>query len=76
MAFMHFFASNDWCRGDSCLDEHLFKVGRFSVCAGSCAAEHLFGGWHVAVASPFFHGRFVSGENGRMVCLYERQTVL
>ena len=68
---MHFFvAGKGWCSGDSCLDEHLFKVGRLSICAGSCAAEQVFGGWHVAVGFPFFHKSFVSGDNGRVVYLY------
>ena len=46
------------------------------MCAESCAAELVFDGRHVAVAFPFFHNSFVSGVNGRVVCLYERQTVL
>ena len=74
--FMHFFVTgNGWCSGDSCLDEHLSKVGRLSICAESSAAEQVFGGRHVAVAFPFFHNSFVNGDNGRMVCLYERQAV-
>ena len=32
----------------------------------------MIGGRHVAVAFPFFHNSVVSGDNGRMVCLYER----
>ena len=72
---MHFFTGKGWCSGDSCLDEHLLNVGRLSICAESCAAEQVFGGRHVAVAFPFFHNSFVSGDNGRMVCLYERQAV-
>ena len=56
---------------DSCLDEFLFKVGRLSICALSCAVEQVFGGRHVAVAFPFFHNSFVSGDNGRTVCLYD-----
>ena len=65
-----------WCSGDSCLDVHLLNIGRMSIRPESCAAEQVFGGRHVAVAFPFFHNSFVSGDNGRMVCLYERQTVL
>ena len=42
--FMHFFTGKGWCSGDSCLDEHFFKVGRLSTCAESCAAEQVFGG--------------------------------
>ena len=42
----------------------------------SCAVEQVFGGRYVDVAFPFFHICFVGGGNGRMVCLYERQTVL
>ena len=61
--------------GDSCLDEHLFEVWRLSIYAKSCAAEQVFGRRHVAVAFPFFHNSFVSGDNGRMVCLYERLAV-
>ena len=30
----------------------------------------MFGGRHVDVALPFFHNSFVSGDNGRMACLY------
>ena len=70
-----FFTGKGWCIGDTCLDEHLFMVGRLSICVESCAAEQVFGGLHVAVAFPFFHYSFVSGDNGRMVCLYERQAV-
>ena len=70
-----FFTGKDWCSRDSCLDEHLFKVGRLSTCAESFAADLVFGGWYVAVAFPSFHNSFVSGDNGRMVCLYERQAV-
>ena len=36
----------------------------------------MFVGRHVAVAFPFFHNSFVNGDNGRMVCLYERQAVI
>ena len=43
--------------------------------AQCCAAEQVFGGRHVAVAFPFFHNRFVYGDNGQMVCLYDRQAV-
>ena len=64
-----------WRSGFSCPDEHLFKVGRLSICAESCAAEQVLGGRHVAVAFPFFHNSFVSGDNGLMVCLFERQAV-
>ena len=64
-----------WCSGDSCLDEHLFKVWRLSMRAESCAAEQVFGGRHVAVAFSFFHNSVISGDNGRMVCLFERQAV-
>ena len=39
--FVHFLAGKSRCSGDSCLDEHLFKVGRLSICAESCAAEHI-----------------------------------
>ena len=54
---------------------YLFKVRWLSICAESCAAEQVFGFRHVAVAFPFFHNSFVSGDNGRMVCLYDRQAV-
>ena len=74
--FILFFAVKGWCSGDSCLDEHLFKVGCLSTCAESCAAEQVFVGRHVAVAFPCFHDGIVSGDNGRIVCLFERQTVL
>ena len=57
---------------DSCLDKHLFMVGWLSICAQSCAVEQVFGGWHVAEVFSFFHNSFVSGDNGQMVCLYER----
>ena len=68
--FMHFFAcGRGWCSGDSCL-EHFIKVGRMSICPWSCAAEQVFGGPHVAAAFPFFHNSFVSGDDGRMECLY------
>ena len=73
--FMHFFTGEGWCSGDSCLDEHLFKVWRLSMCPESFAAEQVFGGQHVAVAFPFFHSSCVSGDNGRMVCSCERQAV-
>ena len=63
---LFFYTGNGWCSGDSCLDEHLFKVGRLSICAESCAAKQVLGGRHVAVAFPFFHISFV----GRIVCLY------
>ena len=43
--------------------------------AQSSVAEQVFGGRHVAVALPFFHNSFVSGDNGRIVCSYERQAV-
>ena len=33
---MLFFTGNGWCNGDSSLDEHLFKVGRLSICAELC----------------------------------------
>ena len=46
-----------------------------SICAESSAAEQVFGGRHVAVAFSFFHNSFVNGDNGLMVCLYERQAV-
>ena len=29
--FMHYFTGKGWSSGDSCLDEHLFKVGRLSI---------------------------------------------
>ena len=74
--FMHFFTGKGWCSGDSCRDEHLFKVGRLSICAESCAAEQVFGDLHIAVAFPFFHDSFVSGDNGRIVWLCVRLTVL
>ena len=64
-----FFAGRDWCSGDSCLDEQM-------TCTKSCAVEQVLGGRHVALAFQFFHNSFVSGDNGQMVCLYERQTVL
>ena len=70
LSFMHFRCRYCWCSGDCCLDEYLFNVGRLSLCAESCAAEQVFGGRHVAVAFPFFHNSFVSGDNGRMVCLF------
>ena len=35
------------CSGDSCLDEHLSKVGRLSICAERSAAEQVFGGRHI-----------------------------
>ena len=76
LAFMHFLTSKGWCSGDSCLDEQLSKVERLTVRALSCVAEHVFGGRHVAVAFLFFHNSFVGGDNGRMACLYERQTIL
>ena len=66
----------DWCSYDSCPDEHLFNIGRLSIRPESCAAEQVFVGRHVAVAFSFFNNSFVSGDNGRMVCVYERQTVL
>ena len=56
------------------IDEHLSKVGRFSIWAESCSAEEVFGGRHVAVAFPFFHNSYVCGDNSRMTCLHERQT--
>ena len=34
--FMLFFTGKGWCSGDSCLDEHLFKVWRLSTFAESC----------------------------------------
>ena len=71
-----FITGKGWCSGDSCLDEQLFNVGRLSMRAERCAAEQVLGGRHVAVAFPLFHNSFVSGDNGRMVCLFERQTVL
>ena len=74
--FHAFFAGKGWCSGDSCLDEHLLKVGRLSICADNCAAEQVFDGRHVAVAFPFFLDSFVSGDNGQMVCLFERLTAL
>ena len=65
--FMHFFATSiGWCSEDFCLDKHLFKVGRLSICAESCAAEQVFISQHVAVAFPFFHNSFVSGDNSLM----------
>ena len=33
LAFMHFFAGNGWCSGDSCHNEYLLMVGRLSICA-------------------------------------------
>ena len=48
-----------------CLSEHLL-----SICAERSAVEQVFGGRHVAVAFPFCHNGFVSGDNFRMVCLY------
>ena len=64
------------CSGDSCLDEHLLKLRRLSIWAESCVAEQVFGGQHVSVMFPFFHDGIVSGDNGRIVCLFERQAVL
>ena len=72
---MHIYTGKRWCSGDTCLDEHLFKVGRLSTCADSCAAEQVFGGRHVAVAFPFIHNSIVGGNIGRMACLFERQAV-
>ena len=50
-----------------------------SIClrlgAESCAVEQVLGGQHVAVAFPFFHISLVSGDNGQMACLLERQAV-
>ena len=71
-----FVTGKGWCSGDSCLDEHLFEVGRLFIYPQSCAAEQVFGSRNVAVAFPFFHSSFASGDNGRMVYLCERQTVL
>ena len=71
-----FVTGNGWFRGDSCLDEHLIKVGRLSTCPESSAAEQVLGGRHVAVAFPFFHNSFVSGDNGRNVCLYEKKAYI
>ena len=48
----------------------------YCLCIYSCAAEQVFGGRHFAAAYQFFHKSFVCGDNGRMVCLYLRQTVL
>ena len=31
----NFLTDNGWCSGDSCLDGHLIKVGRLSICAES-----------------------------------------
>ena len=59
--------AKDGVGGDSCLDEHLFNVGRLSIGARCCAAEQVFGGRHFAVAFPFFHNSFVSWDNDRMV---------
>ena len=42
-------------------------VGRLSICTQSCVVEQVVGGRHVAVAFPFFHESFVSGDNGRVV---------
>ena len=39
-----FLAGRGWCRGDSCLDDHFFKIGRLFTCAMSCAVEQVFGG--------------------------------
>ena len=75
LVFVHFFTGYFLFSGDSCLDEHLLNVGLLSMCAEICAADHVFSGLHVSVAFPFFDKSFVSGENGRMVCLYERQTI-
>ena len=72
MDFMHFFTGKGLCSGDSCLDEHSFKVGRLPMCAESCPAEQVFGGRHVDVAFPFFPNSFISGDSGRIVCLYKR----
>ena len=69
-------ADNYWCSGDSCLDKDLFDFGRLSICAQSCALEQVFGILHVAIAFPFVHDGFVDRDNGQMVGLYERQTVL
>ena len=41
----------------------------------SCSVKQLLGGRHVAVAQ-FFHDGFVGEDNGRLICLYERKTVL
>ena len=70
LTLMLFFAGKGLCSGDSCLDEHLFKVGRLCICTESCAAEQVFVGRHVAVAFVFFLYSSVGGDNGRMVCLY------
>ena len=70
-----FVTGKGWCSRDSCLDEHLLKVGRLSICAESCAAEQLFDGRHVAVTFLFLHNSVVSGDNGWMVCLCQRQAV-
>ena len=50
----------------SCAAEQVFGG---CLHAQSFAAEQVFGGQHVPVAFPFFHNSFVSGDNGRMVCL-------
>ena len=68
---LDFFATGKgWCSGDSCLDDHMFSVGRLSICAESCAAEQVFGGRHVPVAFTIFHNSFVSWDNRWMVCMY------
>ena len=44
-----FVTGNGWCSGDFCLDEHLSKLGRLSICAERSAAEQEFGGRHVPI---------------------------
>ena len=36
-----FVTGKGWSSGDSCLDEHLFNIGRVSTCAESCASETM-----------------------------------
>ena len=73
--FHEFFVTGSgWCSGDSCLDEHLFKVGRLSICAESCAAEQVFGGRHGAVAfHSFITALLVGTMVGWYVCMRGRQ---
>ena len=84
-----FVTSKGWCSGDSCLDDYLLKVGRLTVNVGrlsinvgrltiwaeSCVAEQVFGGRHLALEIALLYNRLVRLDNGRMICLFERQTV-
>ena len=72
--FMLFLTRNLCCSGDSCPVDNLLNVGRIIVFAGRCAAEEVLGGRHISVAPPIFQNSFVCLDNGRVVCLYERQT--